>query len=77
MPAPAALLELIQALGLPMALFVLIVYGGAREIWVYGWVYRRERERADRFEALSLELLQTARTAVRAAERAQKPPGTK
>lgn len=65
------LLELVQALGLPVALFILIVYAGAREIWVYGWVYRRERDRAERFELLALELLRTAKQAVRAAERSR------
>lgn len=50
-------------------MFIIIVVSGMRGAWVYGYLYQQERARADRFEALALDLLRTAQAAVSAVER--------
>lgn len=62
------LLELVQALGLPVALFVAIIYMGARGLWVFGWQYQATAERAERWEQVALALLHTNEAAVKAVE---------
>lgn len=64
-----ALAQLVQQFGLPLAMFIIIVVSGMRGAWVYGYLYQQERARADRFESLALDLLQTTKEAVRAVQK--------
>lgn len=66
---PTSFTELVQTFGLPLSIFMTIIVTGAKEVWVYGHTYRAERARADRFEQLALDLLQTTRKAVQLAEK--------
>ncbi len=50
---------------------LLVLWAGSREIWVWGYLYRREKERADRFEQMALDLLQTAKAATEAAAKSR------
>lgn len=62
--------QFIQQFGLPLTIFIVLLWGGLKELWVFGWLYKRECARADRFEALALDLLHTTKRAVAAAEHA-------
>lgn len=43
----AALGELVKVFGVPVALALAILYGGAKGWWVFGWVFRAMEEDRD------------------------------
>lgn len=73
-PTSQSFFNLVQQFGLPLTIFILIVWSGMRGLWVYGYIYRQERNRADRFEQLALDLLQTVKKSVDAIPAARTPP---
>ena len=63
--------EWFEKAGLVGIIFVLgaILYGGAKEWWVYGRHYREVVEQRDRLQAIVNSLAQTASKAVELAEK--------
>ncbi len=62
------LLALVAPWGPSAVITVLVLWAGARKVWVWGYQLDAAEKRADRFEQLALDLLHIAKTATSAAE---------
>jgi hypothetical protein len=63
------------------SLLIVILYGGARRWWVFGWYYDAKvmecealQERLDRVAGLTERTVETIETAVRSPRRGSRPP---
>lgn len=48
-------LDLAQRVGLPVAILLVILWGGAKGYWVFGWVYRMKERESDFWRELALK----------------------
>ena len=64
--------ELIDALlgpgGLLVFLLVIVVWGGMKRWWVFGWMYEAKSKEAEEWKALALAGTRAAESGVRAIE---------
>jgi hypothetical protein len=65
----SSLLDLITQGGL-VALLLIIIYGGAKRLWVFGWVYEALKQERDEWKAAALSGTLLAAKAVESAETA-------
>jgi hypothetical protein len=71
---PEAFKDLVQTLGLPLALLVIVLWTGARDMWVFGARYREMRSDRDHYRAHSEELSELLRTSADTTDKALEAP---
>lgn len=68
--------QILGPLGLLIFLLVVVVWGGRKRWWVFGWVYDAKSREAEEWKALALSSTRAAETGVRTIEKVVSNGGT-
>jgi len=59
----STLLEIVQSGGI-IALLIVIIYGGSKNWWVFGWQYRKQVEETEWWKNVCVRLLNISESAI-------------